>query len=135
MGESSDEKKKKTTFRKIEDGMIYQTEDGETIAYGLPSEIETRTVGEGKGGLGIKGVVGEVAGERYKRVAMDWHFVGRPLTPEEVTDYSDAVTDISGTISCNVHTSVPYQSFNFCPKCGHSTSTSAKYCNQCGQEL
>ena len=71
MGKSSDKKKKETTFRKVEDGMIYQTENGETIAFGLPREIETKTVGEGKGGLGVKGLSGEVAGERYKRVAMD----------------------------------------------------------------
>ncbi len=115
--------------------MIYQTENGETLAFGLPSEIETKTVGEGKGGLGIKGVVGEVAGERYKKVIMDWHFVGRQLTSGEVTDYSDAVTETSGTDICYAHTSIPHQSFNFCQNCGHSNSTSARYCEQCGQEI
>ena len=134
MGESSDKKKKKTTFIKIEDGMIYQTENGEVLAVGVPKEVETLTAGEGKGGLSIKGVTGEVKGERYRRVAYDWHF-SVPLEAEEVGEWADAVSDASGACVDSVQTSVPYQSFNFCPNCSHSISTSAKYCEKCGQKI
>ena len=115
--------------------MIYQTENGETIAFGLPREIETKTVGEGKGGLGVKGLSGEVAGERYKRVAMDWHFVGPPSTPGEVGEWADSVAEASGACVDSVQTSIPYQTLNFCPNCNHSNPISARYCNDCGQEL
>lgn len=134
MGESSDNKKKKTTFRKIEDGMIYQTENGEALAVGVPREVETLTAGEGKGGVSIKGVKGEVKGERYRRVLYDWHF-SAPLIAEEVSEWADAVTDASGTCVDSVQTSIPFQTLNFCPNCNHSNSISAKYCNECGQEL
>ena len=36
----SKEKKKKATFRKIEDGMVFESEDGKALAVGLPEEVE-----------------------------------------------------------------------------------------------
>ena len=114
--------------------MIYQTENGEALAVGVPKEIETLTAGEGKGGLSIKGVTGEVMGERYRRVVYDWHF-SMPLKEEELGDWADAVAEASGACVDSVQTSIPFQTFNFCPKCRHSNPNSARYCNRCGQEL
>jgi hypothetical protein len=63
--------------------MVLESEDGEALAFGLPSEVEKMTAGEGKGGLTLRGIGGEVKGEKYSKVRYDWYIA--PTNPKGLT--------------------------------------------------
>jgi len=130
----SEKSEKQTTFKKVENGMIFQTEDGETIAVGLPSEVEELTAGEGKAGVSLKGLGGEVKGERYRRTKYDWYFLSqRPIPPNEMEDLSKTIMNASGTIPSSLAVSVPVQVpfRKVCPECRTLNPSNARFCFRC----
>ena len=135
MVDTGKDEKKKPIFEKVDDGIIFRSDDGTVTAYGLPTEIETKIAGKGKGSLSLKGGEGEVGGEHYKKVAYEWYFeADRDLTPREVSEYSDSVAYASGTYSCQSHTVQIEESYIFC-QCGYaydSNDSFAIYCAGCG---
>ncbi len=138
MTDTGKDEKKKPIFEKVDDGIILRSVDGAITAYGLPTEIETKIAGKGKGSITLTGGKGEVGGEHYKKVSYDWIFeANRILTPGEVFEYSNSVTDVSGTMSCHVHTVQIEESYTFC-QCGYAydpNDSYAIYCSKCGVKL
>jgi len=134
----SEEKKKKATFRKIEEGMILETEDGEALAFGLPEEVEKKTEAGGKAGVGLKGIGGEAKGEKYSKVKYKWHILPRKakeLTDEQVTTVSGSILADSGTIPTSYSSYTHSKEYKLCEKCGYSNPEEAKYCLMCGNFL
>ena len=134
----SGETKKKTTFRKVEEGMILETEDGEAFAFGLPEEVEKKTEAGGKAGLGLKGIGGEAKGEKYSRVKYKWHIVpGKvtKLTNEQITRMSSSIIKTSGTVPTSYTSYALVNQYKLCEKCGHSNPLEANYCSECGNSL
>lgn len=140
MVESNKQKKKKPTFRRIEDGMVFETEDGEIIAVGFPTEVEKKTAGEGKVKLGLGGVGGEGGGEKYSKVKYNWHYLtGSPLHPEQMRELDEQITSVSGTVVAGSYNSSPSglleESTIECNKCKYLNPKSNEFCSNCGNPL
>ena len=134
----SEEKKKKATFRKIEDGMILESEDGRALAFGFPNEVEKRIEGEGKAGISLKGIGGEGKGEKYSRIKYNWHILPteeKEFTEKEVNAFSESIPSASGTFPVTYSTYVHSKAYKACEKCGASNPIEAKYCLNCGYKF
>lgn len=140
------EKNKHVVFKKIEDGYILVSEDGSTIAVGLPEEVETLTAGEGKGKLALTGPSGEVKGERYRKVTYRWEFLSTtPISQEKAVGMVESVKESTGTLITSGHVNVPkfdiktLMSIDFshkhCPKCEHINPPSINRCEKCNAIL
>ena len=132
------EKKKKIVFRKIEEGMVLESEDGEALAFGLPSEVELMTSGEGKGGVTWKGIGGEVKGEKYSKVKYDWTVIQKTekkITKEQINDFKESITTGSGTVAITMATAQYTEQIKFCEKCNTTNPQEAKYCLNCGSKI
>ena len=132
------EEKKKATFRKIEDGMVFESEDGKTLAIGLPEEVEKLKSGEGKAGISMKLIGGEAKGESYSRVKYNWHILPtkeEKLTKTQIENISGSIAIASGTVPVGYSTYIPYMEYRFCEKCNTNNPKEAKYCLNCGSTL
>lgn len=121
-------KKKEPTFRKIENGMIFSSD--ERIIVGLPTEIETRT--EAGGGVSIIG--GKAKGVKQVKVKYDWRVIsGSPLPPKEMEELKEPIAASSGTIVASLSnaTVAPIK----CKKCGHLNLGFSSFCSHCGKPL
>jgi len=134
---SDKEKKKKSSFRKIEDGMVFESEDGKVLAVGFPIEVEKKTAGEGGVKVGLGGVDGKGGAERYSKIKYDWHYLsGSPLPPEKKKEYDEQIATASGTIvadSANLTTM--NVDVKICKKCGYVNLNPKDFCSSCGNNL
>jgi hypothetical protein len=135
---SEPERKKEPPFKKVENGMIYQTEDGKVVAVGLPTQIEELKAGEGKAIITMLGEKGEAKGAHYVKTNYDWKFVSdKYLTPGEVQTYGKEVADLSGTVPVTLSSSMivnpPLN--KTCPKCQTLNPPTNTYCGNCGTKL
>jgi len=131
------EKKKKPSFRKIEDGMVFESEDGEVVAVGFPTEVEKKTMGEGGVKVGAGGVGGEAGAERYSRIKYDWRYLsGSPLSPEKKKEYDEQIATASGTIVADSANLTPLNvDVKVCENCGYKNLNPKGFCSSCGKNL
>jgi hypothetical protein len=123
------QRKKEPVFRKIENGMIFISEDG--ILVGLPIEVETRASAEGVISV-LKG--GKAGGEKYSKVKYTWHVIsGNPLSLEKMNELKKSIADTSGTIVTSLDNAAAV--IVACKKCGFLNLGSSKFCSNCGNPL
>jgi len=119
LSEEKNKKKKKATFRKVEEGMILEREDGKTYAVGLPETVEKMTGAEGGAGVSIMGIGGKVRGQQYSKVKYKWVIVsGSPLPHEEMKKADEDITATSGTIVASLSNASVFDTLPKCEKCG-----------------
>lgn len=131
----SEKKKKKTTFRKKEDGLVLESDDGKTLAVGLPIEVERVKSGEGKAGIFKTGIGGEAKGESYLHVKYKWHLLPtekEELTEKQIENISADIATTSGTVPVGYTTYELSREYKVCDKCGTSNPVKARYCLNCG---
>lgn len=128
--------KKKATFRKVEEGMILESEDGKTYAFGLPEIVEKMTGAEGKAGVSIKGIGGEIKGQQYTRVKYNWYIIsGSPLPDQQMKELKEKITATSGTIVASLSNASSVDYMPKCRKCGTPLFIVGKgfKCQKCGE--
>jgi len=126
----SKKKKKEPTFRKIENGMIFTSED--KILVGLPTEVETKTSAGGK--VSILG--GKAEGEKYTKVKYNWQVIsGSPLPLEEMRKLAEKITTTSGTIVASLDNASSLGEMPKCRKCGTPLFIVGRgfKCQKCGE--
>ena len=107
------EEKKEPTFLKIENGMIFTSED--KIIVGFPTQIETKT--KAAGALSFLG--GKAGGEKYTKVTYDWRVIsGSPLPRSEMDKIKESIAATSGTVVASLSNVIAAQSMAKCKKCG-----------------
>ncbi len=126
------DEEKKPKVEKVEQVITYRI--GNILATGFPTEVETLTAGGGKVEVKLRGVQGEISGEKYSKVKYKWIYYGGKMSPEEVHQVTEVVTNASGTIASSVEVSTAYESFQLCDNCQGANPISAKYCNHCGHK-
>jgi hypothetical protein len=127
---------KKATFRKVEEGMILESEDGKTYAFGFPQIIEKMTAGEGKGEVSIIGIGGKVKGQQYTKVEYNWHIIsGSPLPQEQMNKIKEKITTTSGTVVASLSNASMIDFMSKCRKCGTPLfMIGEEYkCQKCGE--
>jgi len=129
--EKKKEEKKEPTFTKIENGMIFTSED--KIMVGLPTQVETKTKAEGA--LSFLG--GKAGGEKYTKVTYDWRVIsGSPLPPSEMDKIQESITATSGTVVASLsNATIAAQNLPKCKKCGTPLFIVGKgfNCQKCGE--
>jgi hypothetical protein len=133
---AKEKENQKSTFRKVEDGMILESEDGKTYAYGFPVVVEKMTGAEGKGGVSIKGIGGEVKGQHYSKVEYKWQIVsGSPLPQEEMSKLKDNIATTSGTVVVSMSNASLIDAMPKCRKCGTPLLIIGEgfKCQKCGE--
>jgi len=124
------------TFRKVEEGMILQSEDGKAYAFGLPETVEKMTGVGGKAGISIKGLGGEVKGEQYTKVKYNWQIVsGSPLPYAEMETVKGTIETSSGTAVASLTNASLVDSMPRCKKCGTPLFLVGEgfNCQKCGE--
>jgi len=116
--------------------MILENEDGKTYAFGLPETVEKMTGADGKAGVSIKGIGGEVKGQQYSKVKYNWHIVsGSPLPYTEMEKLKDKITTTSGTVVASLSNASLIDSMPKCKKCGTPLFMVGEgfSCQKCGE--
>ncbi len=130
MGNSDEKKKKEPTFKKIENGMIFTSED--KIIVGFPTEVETKTSAGGK--LSLLG--GKAEGEKYTKVKYNWQVIsGSPLPKKEMEKLKETITTTSGTIVASLGNASSINAMPKCRKCGTPLFIVGQgfKCQKCGE--
>jgi len=131
----SDKEKKKPSFHKIEDGMVFFSEDGEVLAVGFPTEVEKKTAGEGGVDVGFKGIGGKAGGEQYSKIKYEWRYLSEsPLPPEKKEEIDKQIAVASGTVVTGSANLTPLVAV-MCPKCFKGNEISSEFCSACGTKL
>ena len=132
MGDSDEKKKKEPTFKKIENGLVFTSED--IIAVGFPTEVETKTSAGGK--LSFVQLGGKAEGEKYKKVKYIWHVIsGSPLPREEMKELEGTIATASETIVASLDNASAINSMQNCRKCGTPLFLVGEdfKCQKCGE--
>jgi len=127
---SSEKKKKEPTFKKIENGMIFTSED--KIIVGFPTEVETRTTAGGK----VTVLGGKAGGQKYTKVKYDWQVIsGSQLPKKEMEELKDTITSTSGTIVASLSNATVINAMPKCRKCGTPLFIVGEgfKCQKCGE--
>jgi hypothetical protein len=122
-------KKKEPTFRKIENGMVFTSEN--MILVGLPIEVETK----GSAGGGISLIGGGAKGEKSTKVKYEWRVIsGSPLPSSEMEELKESVAVTSNTIVASLGNATIAATV-YCKKCRTPNPIYGKFCSNCGNPL
>ena len=127
------EKKKKSTFRKVEHGMIFTDDNEKTIAVGFPTKIKEIVGGKAGAKVSLRSVGGDIEGEKYSEVDYHWEFIGQePIDREEIEEFVESVAVASGTFVTSYGAALHYIP---CPTCGKQNDWDASFCKVCGTSI